>query len=140
MIQLLPSSYNQRRTVKLNYEVLNNMLNSGRDTHKLDEWREFCRIAKTLPYSKVFFGYEDKTAAKTWICDKCDTAYVLDEVEFHKGKYKYCPGCGAKIGNGAESEEEEIANKINDVGMVNAISPEELKQAIESFKKSQEEG
>lgn len=51
MIQLLPSSYNQKRTVMLNYEVLNNMYHS-RKNHKLDEWREFCKWIETLPYAK----------------------------------------------------------------------------------------
>lgn len=49
MIQLLPSSYNQKRTVMLNYEVLANMYKSRR-LHKLDEWREFCAWAEGLPY------------------------------------------------------------------------------------------
>lgn len=54
MIQLLPSSYNQRRTIMLNYEVLYNIYMSRR-THKLDEWREFCEfIVKELPYSVIF--------------------------------------------------------------------------------------
>ena len=52
MIQLLPSSYNQRRTVMLNYEVLINMYKSRR-SHKLDEWVEFCAWIKTLPYSEL---------------------------------------------------------------------------------------
>lgn len=51
MIQLLPSSYNQRRTVQLNYQVLKNMYHA-RKTHKLDEWREFCNWCETLPYFK----------------------------------------------------------------------------------------
>ena len=50
MIQLLPSSYNQTRNVMMNYEVLANIYNS-RKNHKLDEWREFCKWIKTLPYS-----------------------------------------------------------------------------------------
>lgn len=49
MIQLLPSSYNQRRTVQLNYEVLLNMYHS-RKNHKLDEWVNFCKWVETLPY------------------------------------------------------------------------------------------
>lgn len=49
MIQLLPSSYNQRATVQLNYEVLLNMYHS-RKNHKLDEWRTFCKWVETLPY------------------------------------------------------------------------------------------
>lgn len=51
MIQLLPSSYNQKRTVMLNYEVLANIYKS-RCNHKLDEWRELCKWVETLPYAK----------------------------------------------------------------------------------------
>lgn len=49
LIQLLPSSYNQRRTVSMTYENVMNMLDY-REGHKLDEWREFCKILKQLPY------------------------------------------------------------------------------------------
>lgn len=52
MIQLLPSSYNQRRTVQLNYAVLRNMYHA-RKNHKLDEWRDFCRWVEDLPYSEL---------------------------------------------------------------------------------------
>ena len=52
MIQLLPSSYNQRRTLMLNYETLANIYRQ-RQGHKLDEWREFCQWIKTLPYSEI---------------------------------------------------------------------------------------
>lgn len=52
MIQLLPSSYNQRRTVQLNYAVLRNMYHA-RKGHKLDEWRDFCAWMETLPYSRL---------------------------------------------------------------------------------------
>ena len=55
MIQLLPSSYNQRRTVMLNYEVLANIYNARRN-HKLDEWRKFCETCKTLPLSELITG------------------------------------------------------------------------------------
>ena len=51
MIQLLPSSYNQKRTVQLNYEVLMNMYHA-RKNHKLDEWHTFCDWIETLPYGK----------------------------------------------------------------------------------------
>lgn len=57
MIQLLPSSYNQRRTVMLNYEVLANIYKS-RKNHRLDEWRDFCETIKTLPYSGLITGKE----------------------------------------------------------------------------------
>lgn len=57
MIQILPSSYNQRRTVMLNYEVLANIYKSRKD-HKLDEWRTFCSWIETLPYSELItFAY-----------------------------------------------------------------------------------
>lgn len=55
IIQLLPSSYNQRATVQLNYEVLANIYHS-RKNHKLDEWRDFCKWIETLPYSKLITG------------------------------------------------------------------------------------
>ena len=51
MIQLLPTSYNQKRTVHLNYEVLGSMYHQRRH-HKLNEWVEFCDTIKTLPYSE----------------------------------------------------------------------------------------
>lgn len=51
MIQLLPSSYNQRRTVQLNYQVLKSMYHA-RKNHKLDCWVEFCKWIETLPYFK----------------------------------------------------------------------------------------
>ena len=55
MIQLLPSSYNQKRTIMLNYEVLANMYES-RKNHKLDEWRDFCKWVETLPHSELITG------------------------------------------------------------------------------------
>lgn len=55
LIQLLPSSYNQKATVQLNYAVLRNVYHS-RKNHKLDEWREFCDWIGTLPYSELIKG------------------------------------------------------------------------------------
>jgi hypothetical protein len=57
LIQLLPSSYNQKRTVLLNYEVLMNIYHS-RKNHKLDEWHEFCEWVERLPYFCEFAGIE----------------------------------------------------------------------------------
>ena len=59
MIQLLPSSYNQKRTVMLNYEVLANIYQSRKD-HKLDEWHTFCHWIDELPYSELITGYEEE--------------------------------------------------------------------------------
>ena len=59
MIQLLPSSYNQKRTVMLNYEVLANIYTSRKD-HKLDEWRELCEWIEELPYVELIVGKIEK--------------------------------------------------------------------------------
>ena len=58
MIQLLPSSYNQLRTVTLTYENLLNMYRARKD-HKLDEWRRFCEVIAELPYFKDFIDKGD---------------------------------------------------------------------------------
>ena len=55
MIQLLPTSYNQKRTVMLNYEVLANIYKS-RKAHKLDEWHDLCHWVEGLPYSELITG------------------------------------------------------------------------------------
>ena len=58
MIQLLPSSYNQKRTVMLSYEVLANIY-EWRKNHKLDEWRDFCSWIESLPYSELITGSKE---------------------------------------------------------------------------------
>lgn len=63
VIQLLPESYDQLRTVDLNYEVLSQMV-KYRANHKLDEWRQFCRVIQlNLPYANqlIFCGVKDDT-------------------------------------------------------------------------------
>ncbi len=60
MIQLLPSSYNQKRTLKLNYEVLAGIYQT-RKGHKLDEWRAFCKWIEELPYSEIITNIEPTT-------------------------------------------------------------------------------
>ena len=62
MIQLLPSSYNQKRTVMLNYEVLHSIYFSRKD-HKLDEWHTFCDWVEELPYSEIIIGEKEDTNA-----------------------------------------------------------------------------
>ena len=59
MIQLLPSSYNQKRTVMLNYEVLANIYAARKD-HKLNEWRTFCDMCCSLPISELITGGDEK--------------------------------------------------------------------------------
>lgn len=58
MIQLLPTSYNQKRTVMLNYEVLVGIY-KWRRNHKLDEWHTFCDWIEELPYSELIIGQKD---------------------------------------------------------------------------------
>ena len=59
ILSLLPMGYNQRRTVQLNYQVLNRIYNA-RKAHKLDEWHEFCDWVEKLPYFKaIYLGGED---------------------------------------------------------------------------------
>ena len=59
LIQLLPSSYNQKRTITLNYEVLANIYKS-RKNHKLKEWRDLCAWIEGLPYSELITGEKEK--------------------------------------------------------------------------------
>ena len=59
MIQLLPTSYNQLRTVTLNYEALSNMYHARRN-HKLAEWHDFCEWVQDLPYSELITGGKDE--------------------------------------------------------------------------------
>lgn len=61
IIQLLPSSYNQRRTLMLNYEVLSAMYHQRKD-HRLDEWHRFCDWIKTLPYSELITGEQKESS------------------------------------------------------------------------------
>lgn len=58
MIQLLPSSFNQMRTIDLDYETLFSIYHQ-RKNHKLGEWREFCKWIETLPYMKEFLGLDE---------------------------------------------------------------------------------
>lgn len=66
MIQLLPSSYNQKRTIMLNYEVLAGIY-PMRKNHKLDEWREFCMWIEVLPWSEIITG-KSNPEADYWFC------------------------------------------------------------------------
>lgn len=73
MIQLLPSSYNQKRTVMLNYEVLTGIY-PMRKNHKLDEWREFCEWIEKLPYSEIITGHKDGTPMRAPVSYKYSTS------------------------------------------------------------------
>ena len=66
MIQLLPTSYNQKRTIMLNYEVLANIYRQ-RKGHKLDEWNDFCAWIETLPYSELITGKVDENGLEEFV-------------------------------------------------------------------------
>ena len=90
IIQLLPSSYNQTRNVMLNYEVLANIYGQ-RKHHKLDEWREFCKWIRTLPYSELITGLpigsdqsiEEKRFTQPFPWIKEDDVYCNNCEHFH---------------------------------------------------------
>lgn len=66
LIQLLPSSYNQRRTYMFSYAALRNIYHA-RKNHKLDEWREFCRWVESLPYASELITNQEATDDETRI-------------------------------------------------------------------------
>ena len=101
MIQLLPSSYNQKRTVMLNYEVLANIYKSRRN-HKLDEWHVLCDWIEKLPYSELIIGEkEEPTKLKEndlgfLECTNCHKVFGnIPLVE--SGAFAFCPYCGKKF-------------------------------------------
>lgn len=94
MIQLLPSSYNQKRTVMLNYEVLSNIYQHRRN-HKLDEWQELCRWIEGLPYSEIITcnaTEKDKSNALTAAITKLRAKQWSDDqiAEFLLEQAKLC--------------------------------------------------
>ena len=81
MIQLLPSSYNQKRTLLVNYEVLANLYHQRKE-HKLDEWRTFCEWIKGLPMSEIITGKETDIDSET--AEKlvdCGNVYTISPEE-----------------------------------------------------------
>ena len=97
MIQLLPSSYNQRRTVMMNYEVLAGIYTWRKD-HKLDEWKTFCQWIEQLPYSEIITARAEEK--ETLNLDKSDIAGTLkNAVEvLHLNGYDLLGDEIAKIG------------------------------------------
>lgn len=80
MIQLLPSSYNQKRTVMLNYEVLANIYKS-RKGHKLDEWNQLCDWIEGLPYSEIITGIDPVEVSEEHAYDIPDRPMKDEECE-----------------------------------------------------------
>ncbi len=83
MIEMLPSSYNQKRTVMMNYEVLSNIYYSPRYNHKLDEWRYFCSWIESLPYSEIILAKQEKEEDKiTVMFNKLDEKFQQQVIEY----------------------------------------------------------
>ena len=102
MIQLLPSSYNQKRTVMLNYEVLAGIY-PMRKNHKLDEWREFCNWIETLPYSEIITG-------------KSETEEILKIGEaLHKGMEKGLVDAWTKVNLISQKEVDKLTEGWNEL-------------------------
>ncbi len=80
MIQLLPTSYNQKRTVMLNYEVLANIYKSRRN-HKLNEWHTFCDWIEGLPYSELITGIDWKKANPILHAERDENGNLLREMK-----------------------------------------------------------
>lgn len=104
IIQLLPSSYNQRATIQLNYAVLRSIYHA-RKNHKLDEWREFCKWIETLPYSELITSTKQKAK---WLktdytlcafeqCSACGWQGRVCTEFCDRATKKYCPNCGAEM-------------------------------------------
>lgn len=93
MIQLLPSSYNQKRTIMLNYEVLVGIYRD-RKNHKLDEWHVFCEWIESLPYSELITG-KFKTEPTVQICKRCKgSGYInIGDPAVGHNVYEICPDC-----------------------------------------------
>lgn len=95
MIQLLPSSYNQKRTVMISYEALANIYEYRR-FHKLDEWREMCKWIDTLPYSEIITKpvVEKDSMVKIKTVVPEIVAYFVDTESEEKVPDYRCPECG----------------------------------------------
>ena len=93
MIEMLPSSYNQKRTVMLNYEVLANIYKS-RKNHKLDEWKKLCKwIEEELPYPEIITGESHEIESETSFWDDAvammndmTNAQVEEAIKFLEGR------------------------------------------------------
>ena len=95
LIQTLPSSYNQTRTVTMNYENLSNMYEYRR-THKLDEWREFCSWVETLPYAKELI-IRSKEKVEEKVPEKKDDAQKPKVIEGAVQKQAQAMPVGSKV-------------------------------------------
>lgn len=145
MIQLLPSSYNQKRTVMLNYEVLANIYKS-RKNHKLDEWVEFCKWIETLPCFEIITGFvendDDTIKEEVWTPEKITSLgfpYPCDMEEFKKAYEKVVEEKGGVTKDLTELVDylavryNPICNRCNKKGQRSVSSEECLKCPFYSY-------
>ena len=94
MIQLLPSSYNQKRTLMLNYEVLANIYKS-RKNHKLDEWREFCKWIESLPYYELITAPSQRSEDMVYACrcKNCESYISWEDMKNDEAFEEYRNDC-----------------------------------------------
>lgn len=118
IIQLLPSSYNQTRNVMVNYETLANIYKSRKD-HKLDEWRDFCKWIKELPYSELIVACAQERGLKNEITP--DSEYLI---RWAKDTGNFLKNAGIKL-------TQEQINEINN------RTWEHLKEASFTFDKEE---
>ena len=138
MIQLLPSSYNQKRTIMLNYEVLAGIY-PMRKNHKLDEWREFCKWIESLPYSEIITTQPPKemtakefynelidrlnTYANRYVGGSCNghdypEAELFEVDEIYEMIERVLNGIPEDTGEQNVKKDEELCKNCNGTGMV----------------------
>lgn len=118
MIQLLPSSYNQKRTVMLNYEVLAGIY-PMRKNHKLDEWHVFCDWIKSLPYSEIIVGEQSDGTGKPE----------------EKKDLKDIPICNEIMEEAKRRVLEEMKTNYYTTTAVRPITPEDIQKLMEHMAK-----
>lgn len=111
MIQLLPSSFNQKRTVMLNYEVLHNMYHARRN-HKLDEWHKFCDWIESLSCSELITGEREKKDQPKYLRTHLDD---ISFPEFIKEESKEKDSSSKP----SESKKEDFRQALNDLNFKN---------------------
>lgn len=135
MIQLLPASFNQRRTVQLNYAVLRNIY-KARHNHKLDEWHTFCDWIEDLPHSELITTDKNRSCLDKYRTENSSTLTFLEECCVErpkKGKkydrcskpmlYKvYIEWCKTNSSNGYRDSKRNFKKAIESVGKANVVT------------------
>ena len=142
MIQLLPSSYNQKRTIQLNYEVLANIYKSRRN-HKLDEWRSFCKWIEGLPYGDLITECQTETSKPnnkeelTNLFNKMRKIALFNGIYDARGKGSehYMHGIGAVMEYIAYSISDKCGDEFSTTFINNMIESERKAELTKKTKK-----